>query len=116
MPVFQRKNLLLLILLSCTAFSVSAQTAFSLKECIAYGLAHHPSIAVSKNNIENAHQAAREAIADYLPQVNANISATNNLKLQTTIIPAGAFSPAEQRISFGNKYTTSLVADATQPI
>jgi outer membrane protein len=96
--------------------TAKGQNAFSLKECISYGLAHHPSINVSRNNIENANQAAREALAGYLPQVNVNVNATNNLKLQTTIIPAGAFSPTEQRLSFGNKYTTSFVADASQPI
>ncbi len=96
--------------------AAAAQTSFTLKECITYALTNHPSIAVSKNNIESARQAAREAIAGYLPQVNANLNATNNLKLQTTLIPAGSFSPVEQRISFGNRYTTSFVADATQPI
>ena len=93
-----------------------AQTALTLKECIAYGLANHPSITVARNGIENARQTAREALAGYLPQVNANVSGVNNLKLQTSVIPAGVFGPEETRLSFGNKYTTSIVADASQPI
>ncbi len=110
------KNILASLLVLITGFSASSQTAFSLKECITYGLEHHPSMSVSRNNIENAKQASREALAGYLPQVTANVNAVNNLKLQTSVIPAGTFGPTEQRISFGNKFSTSAVVDASQPI
>jgi outer membrane protein len=111
-----RRSGIIVLLLAFFTAPLFAQTPMSLKECIDYGLKYHPSIAVSKNGIENAHQAAREAVAGYLPQVNANLNATNNLKLQTNIIPAGVFGPEEQRITFGQRYTTALVADASQPI
>jgi outer membrane protein TolC len=114
---FRRPGLLSLILVFLVG-SLHAQTPMSLRECIDYGLKNHPTIAVSRNAIENARQAAREAIAGYLPQVNANVNATNNLKLQTNIIPAGALGPGtpEQRITFGQKFTTAVAADASQPI
>lgn len=99
-----------------TGSTTQAQSTFTLKDAITYGLDHHPAMSVSRNNIANAHQLSREAVAAYLPQVNANVNATNNLKLQTSIIPAGTFGPTEQRISFGQRYTTSIVADASQPI
>lgn len=110
--------MLMLFILSIIFMPMTAhgQSAFTLKDCISYGLEHHPSIQVSKNNISNAHQASREAIAGYLPAVNVSANAVNNLKLQTQIVPAGVFGPTEQRISFGNKYTSSVVADASQPI
>lgn len=114
----KRKAGLLGLILALFAAPVFAQTPMSLKECIDFGLKNHPSISVSRNGIENAHQASREAIAGYLPQVNVNVNATNNLKLQTNIIPANALAPntPEQRITFGQRYTTTVAADAAQPI
>lgn len=105
-------------MLLCALFSATtqAQPALTLKQCIDYGLSNHPALSVARNNQENARQQAREAIASYLPQVNLNANLTNNLKLPTNVIPAGVFGPTEQRISFGNKYTTQAVADANQPI
>jgi len=95
---------------------VMAQNGYTLKACIDYGLKHHPSMMVASNNVENARQASREAVAAYLPQVNINGELDNNMKLQTNIIPAGALSPTETRLTFGNKYSSTLVAQADQPI
>ncbi len=121
MSIYRTGNLLrrcsvLALLLLAFGVPAGAQTAFTLKDCISYGLSNHPSITIARNGIENARQTARESIAGYLPQVNANVSGINNLKLQTNVIPAGVFGPEQQRITFGNKYTTSVVVDATQPI
>jgi outer membrane protein TolC len=110
------KRFLLFAAVFVTVQPLWAQPVLSLKECIDFGLANHPAIAVARNNQENARQQAREAIASYLPQVNLNANVTNNLKLQTNVIPAGVFGPEEQRITFGNKYATQAIADANQPI
>mgnify|MGYP003576296409 CR=1 FL=1 len=93
-----------------------AQASYTLKECIEYGMANHPSLNVARNNVANAKQASVEAVAGYLPQVNVNGDFTNNLKLQTNIIPAGAFSPTETRVAFGNKYASTVTAQAEQAI
>lgn len=110
-----KKSLSLLFLL-VLSIAATAQPALTLKQCIDYGLSNHPALSVARNNQENARQQAREAIAAYLPQVNLSANLTNNLKLPTNVIPAGVFGPTEQRITFGNKYTTQAVADANQPI
>jgi outer membrane protein TolC len=107
---------LVLTVLCFLGMPAVSQTPTTLKECIAYGLANHPSVTVAQNGIETARQTSREALASYLPQVNATLSGVNNLKLQTNVIPAGVFGPNETRIAFGNKYTTSVAVDASQPI
>lgn len=96
---------------------VSAQNNFTLKDCIQYGLKKHPSVEVTRNNIANAKQAAREAVSGYLPQVNVNGEFDNNLQLATNILPAGTFgSTKESQVRFGNKYTSTTTVQAEQQI
>jgi outer membrane protein len=102
--------------LAALTLPAGAQEAFSLKDCIAYGLQHHPSVQVARNNVEQARQNSREAVSAYLPQLNVTGGMDYNMKLPTTIIPAGAFSPEETRLSFGNKYASTVTAQAEQQI
>ncbi|MFT4062482.1 MAG: TolC family protein [Edaphocola sp.] len=90
----------------------------SLKDCISYGLAHHKSVQVAQNNIETAHQQAREQLAAYLPQVNVTAGLDYNLKLAQNIIPAGSFpsQTEEMRIQFGTKYASTQVIQLDQKI
>lgn len=106
----------LLITLGCS-LSLGAQEALTLKQCIDYGLRNHPAISVARNNVANAKQASREALAAYLPQVNVNGELDNNLKLQTNVIPASPpLFPTETKLTFGNKYSNTVTAQADQPI
>jgi outer membrane protein TolC len=100
-----------------TGFAGNAQTtAFSLKQSLEYALQNHPSQTVYKNEMAIANYKAKEALASYLPQVNGSISADDNLKLQTTVIPAGVFGPTESKVTFGNKYSTVATLQAEQTI
>src|SRR5690606_19653923 len=67
---------------------------------------------------EKAHQAGREALSGYLPQVNVSAGIDDNIKLQQTIIPAGTFGPGtpEQRVAFGTQWNTTVMAQADQKI
>ena len=96
--------------------SQDAKLQMSLKECIEYGLTHHRSVAIAENNIKNAKEQAREALAGYLPQVNVNAEFDYNLKLQQNVIPAGIFGPTEQRITFGTKYNSTQSVQLDQKI
>lgn len=107
--------------LSLIATALNAQStpkSMTLKECIEYGLEHHPSVEVYTNNAERANQVAREALSAYLPQVSVNASLDDNIKLQQTIIPAGTFGPGtpEQRVSFGTQYNSSMAVQLNQKI
>ena len=94
----------------------AAQQGKSLKECIDYGLQHYGTVRVAQYQVETANQQARQALGQYLPQVNATGNYTDNLKLQTTLLPAGFAGPEPTRISLGSKYQTNLSAQLTQTL
>lgn len=91
-------------------------TSFRLKDCIDYGLQHFGTVRIAQNQIENANQQARQALGLYLPQVSASGTFTDNIKLQTTLLPAGFAGPEPVRLALGSKYQTNVNAQATQTI
>jgi outer membrane protein TolC len=93
-----------------------APASFRLRDCIDYGLKNFGTIRLAEYRAETANQQARQAIGQYLPQVSATGSLTDNLKLQQSIIPAGVFGPEPRVFVIGQKYQTNLTAQATQPI
>ncbi|HTF82036.1 MAG TPA: TolC family protein, partial [Cytophagales bacterium] len=89
---------------------------YSLKTCIEYTLNKNPSTVVYDNQIKIAQRQQQEGLASYLPQVNFTGTFDDNLKRPVTVIPAGAFSPVDLRVQFGNKYATTLTLQADQVI
>lgn len=92
------------------------QTNWTLKQCIEYGLGNYGTVKVARYQRELADQQARQALASYLPQVNGVGTIDDNIKLQSTLIPAGFISPEPKRLALGSKYTTSVSASADQVI
>ncbi len=104
---------------SATSGQPAAQTqpaGWSLKDCISYGLKNYGTVRIAGYQTQIADQQAREAIAGYLPQVNASGNVTDNIKLQTTVLPAGIFGPEPTRVAFGTKYQTTASASVDQVI
>ncbi|GAB3316259.1 TolC family protein [Larkinella ripae] len=112
-----KKVIALVLTLSVTASLPGlAQTDWSLKQCIDYGLQHYGTVRIAQYQTQTADQQARQAVGLYLPQVSGTGNFTDNLKLQTSIIPAGIFGPEPVRVAFGQKYQTTASATATQAI
>ncbi len=113
-----KRRILFSLAFAATLLSADAQQpVYSLKEAIDHSLQHHGSTKIYANSIEIARQQARQALSAYLPQVNANFGLDDNLRLQTTVIPAGAFGSTEARkVQFGNKYNTNAVVQLEQTI
>lgn len=114
-------TIILLLFLSFPSIYGRAQEnvrIFTLKQCIEYGLNHHPSVEIEANNVEKARQTAHESLSAYLPQVKVGAGITDNIKRQQTIIPAGTFGPGtpEQRVAFGTPYTSSMSVQLNQKI
>ena len=111
-------KVLLLGLLASSSLQAWAQApeAMTLKQCIQYGMQHHPLNVISENQIALARQQVREGLSVYLPQVNGSVSFDDNLKRPTTVIPAGTFSPQEIQVQFGNQYNTNAVVQLDQTI
>jgi outer membrane protein len=111
-----RKQTWFVLALLLAASGVRAQDPLSLKECIDYGLKNHGSVRIAEYQTAVANQQAKEAISGYLPQVNGVASVDDNLKLQSTLLPAGIFGPEPARVAFGSKYQTNATASAEQVI
>lgn len=92
----------------------SAQPTLTLKDAIAYGKAHSPSMVIAANDREKADAQAQEAVSGYLPQINGNGQLDNNLKRATTILPSGIFSDQPTPVQFGTQYNTQLSVQAEQ--
>ncbi|WP_321333288.1 TolC family protein [uncultured Bacteroides sp.] len=95
---------------------INSQESYSLAKCIEYSLQHHASVNIYQNNIKIAKEQKREAISYYLPQISLNGTLTDNLKLQTTIIPAGMIGDKEVAMQFGKQYTTNIYHDISQTV
>ncbi|MBD2701720.1 TolC family protein [Spirosoma sp. BT702] len=89
---------------------------FRLKDCIDYGLQHFGTVRIAQYQVQNANEQARQALGQYLPQVSGTGTATDNLKLQQSIIPAGLFSPEPRVLIIGQKYQINVAAQASQTI
>ncbi len=87
------RNLLLFALLF-SSFQAFAQKSFSLKDCITYALTNHGSVQFYRNNVDIAKTQTAEAKGLYLPNINLSATAVDNLKLQSTMLPAGIFGPS----------------------
>ncbi|MFY7888160.1 MAG: TolC family protein, partial [Spirosomataceae bacterium] len=112
----KKNKIFFYLILVLGGFNVHAQKTISLKECVDYALKNHASNTVYNNEIAIAKEKSTEALAGYLPQVATNITFDDNLKRQVSVIPAGAFSPNEIRVQFGNQYNTNATMQLDQVI
>lgn len=98
------------------ATPTQAQQTYTLKSCIDYTLQHHPNSTIYNNNVAVANEKIREMKGAFMPTVTANVNMDYNLKLQTTVIPAGGFSPRETKLQMGNKFSNGAVIQADQSV
>lgn len=111
----KRKWTLLVVAVFLCAFQAHAQSqVLSLKESINYSLQHHPSSTIYKYSAQSAAEKIRESKAAFLPSVSGSVGLDYNMKLQTTIIPAGSFSATETELQMGNKFSNSAYVQADQ--
>src|SRR3954466_8421308 len=113
------KKVKLSVLLVCifTVPVFNAQNlSMTLKECIDYSLKNNLSNLIYDNQIRIAEKQKMEGISGYLPQVNGTGTFDDNIKRQVTVIPAGAFSPTDMKVQFGNQYNANAVLQADQVI
>ena len=95
---------------------VFAQSVYTLKTCIEYGLKNNRTNIVYENEKKAADAKAKEALAEYLPKIGVSATLDNNLKVQESIIPAGVFGPDDIRVAFSQKYNTNGVVQLDQTI
>lgn len=88
----------------------------TLKECINYTLEHNPNSKIYQNSAKAAKEKIKESRADFLPSLSGNIGLDYNLKLSTTVIPAGSFSPTETKMQMGSKFSNGASAQLDQKL
>jgi outer membrane protein len=97
-----------LMFFSCFLLGMSsyAQKTVSLKEAIEYSLKNHKSAVIYNNKIGIAENQNKDAVSDYLPQVNGSFGFDYNIKRQTTVFPGIMLgSPTDVEVQFGNTFT-----------
>jgi outer membrane protein len=104
------------MVLTLTPFCGCAQDSkaevVTLKQCIEMTLQHHPNSTIYQNNADYAAEKIRESRAAFLPSVSAQGNLDYNIKLQTSVIPAGTFGTEETRLQMGNKFSTGAYVQA----
>jgi outer membrane protein len=105
-----------MVLFAMLPVGAIAQTSWTLKTCIDYGLKNNRSNAVYQNEKKAADAVAKEALAEYLPKIGLTATLDDNLKVQESIIPAGVFGPDDIRVAFSQKYNTNGVVQLDQTL
>jgi len=111
------KHIFLIILLVLGTLAVRAQQnnsgqtyRFNLQKCIEYAYEHHDSLKNAKLDIENANYKVKETTGSGFPQISANVSLQDYLKLPTSLLPGeffgkpGTFIP----VKFGVRYQSAF--------
>jgi outer membrane protein TolC len=91
---------------------------FDLQECLQYALQNSYKLHKAKFGVQESEDAHGEARSALLPQVNGTASATDNLKLATSLFPGDFFGmPGEYlAIEMGVQYTAAAAIDLEQVI
>jgi len=111
-----RIGLMLVLPFFLSGWIKAQNQTFSLKECINYTLQHHPNSTIYKYSAKSAEEKIRESRSALLPSVSGNVGLDYNLKLATTVIPAGAFSSKETKLQMGNKFSNSAYVQLDQKL
>ncbi|MGB5189865.1 TolC family protein [Robiginitalea sp.] len=117
------RHYLLFVLASLTFFNARAQdipTQFTLEEAIQFALENNYSAINASRDIEDAQKQKWETIATGLPQIDGNLSYTDQLKQPVSLIPGDFFPGGEPGtfvpIIFGPPRTTTATATLRQQI
>lgn len=102
--------------LSVRVHAQQTDDVFKLQDCVQFTLKHNPNSTIYSNNVEGAEEKVRESRSAFLPTVSGYASFDYNIKLQTSIIPAGGLSANETKLQIGNKYSSGAYIQADQTV
>ena len=108
--------LMLSLLFFLSGRIIAQNQALSLKDCINYTLQHHPNSTIYKNSSQSAEEKIRESRSVLLPSISGNVGLDYNLKLATSVIPAGALSQNETKLQMGSKFSNSAYIQLDQKL
>lgn len=117
-----RKTLLTaLLLLAVKALSAQQDSSgayvFTLDECIKYALGNQNDVVNARLSRQSSRERIREMRGRLLPHVTVTGNFTDNLKLQTSLIPDFVNDPSQKiPVQFGTKFSSALTGEATQTL
>ncbi|PID93044.1 MAG: hypothetical protein CSA95_08850 [Bacteroidetes bacterium] len=116
-----KKGILLVGLVFMVATIVVAQERMelSLSQAQEYAVANGYEMRNARYGLDSADESFLEVLSSVLPQVKANASLSDNLKMMTTLIPAVIFNPMASEddymeLKFGMQFNTGLGLQASQ--
>jgi outer membrane protein TolC len=104
------------ISLEMRAQEVMFDATFDLQECLEYAVQNSYELHKAKFQAREAEAGYREAMGSLLPQLNGSVSATDNVKLATSMFPGDMFGmPGEYiGVEMGVKYGAAAGLDLEQ--
>lgn len=120
--ITMRKTLLTIaFLLASRALSAQQDSSgvyvFTLDECIQYALGNQNDVVNARLSRQSSTERIREMRGRLLPHVNVTGNFTDNLKLQTSLIPDFVNDPSQKiPVQFGTKFSSALTGEATQTL
>jgi outer membrane protein TolC len=100
-------------------FSVCAVgQGFTLKQCVEYANKNNGNITNANYDVDIAQKKVNEQIGTILPQIDASGSYTDNVKLNTTVLPGDLMGQPGTNISvkMGTQHNISGGVQLTQKI
>lgn len=104
------KKIIPILLLFTGGPYADAQVVFKSMEGVwEYADVHNITIRSAKYDVERSSYSKKQSYSAMLPQVSANGTYTNNIQLQTTVVPANTFNPSIspdsiRTFQFGRQY------------
>ncbi len=118
---FRETLLTVVLLLAANVLFAQQDTAgsyiFSLEECVKYALSNQNDVVNARLSRQSSQERIREMRGRLLPHVTVTGNFTDNLKLQTSLIPDIANDPNNKiPVQFGTKFSSALTGEATQTL
>jgi len=113
-----KEIIFLTLFFAISSFYLQAQKPLSLKECISYSNTNNSNIKIAGYDVNISQKKVNEQIGTMLPQVDASGSYTDNLKLNTTVLPGELMGqPGTQiPVTMGTKHNLSGSVQLNQKI
>lgn len=120
---FLEVSFLVLLLFSGNVWGQSSMDSlksfqFNIEECVNYALEHQHDVVNARLDKQMAREQIGENRGKLLPHINISGGLVDNLKLPTSLIPDFSDPSSDKKVpvQFGNKYTSSITAEATQTL
>ncbi|MCB9225955.1 MAG: TolC family protein [Chitinophagales bacterium] len=109
-------NKIILLLAILLPFAIYAQYDFTLEQAVNYGLQNSKTFKNAQLESAKQKEFAFEIMTEGFPKLKANLDYNYAFQQQTSVIPAGVFSPQEMVIKFSQPQSATLKAELNQLI